>query len=215
MAKAELDYAEKRYKRLTGIARDSHGKGVRESELDEAVSKLNAARAKLILEENALRLAELGPRFEDIDQARAVLATRTNALTQLKNQLQDAELKSPADSVVNRRLLEVGDMATPQRAVFSLVVLSPKWVRAYVCEKELSSIHQGMQASITSDSVLTPLTGKVGFISSVAEFTPKTVETTELRSALVYEVRLFVTDPNDQLRLGMPVTVTFADAPSR
>jgi HlyD family secretion protein len=58
------------------------------------------------------------------------------------------------------------------------------------------------------------LDGKVGFISSTAEFTPKTVQTEELRTSLVYEIRVFVDDPEDRLRLGMPATVTITPTES-
>ena len=99
-------------------------------------------------------------------------------------------------------------MATPQRPVFNLGIVDPKWVRAYVSESELGKIHPGMSASVTTDSYPDrALSGWVGFISSVAEFTPKAVQTTELRSNLVYEIRVFVHDPQDEMRLGMPATV--------
>ncbi|MBO6171092.1 MAG: HlyD family efflux transporter periplasmic adaptor subunit [Desulfovibrio sp.] len=209
-ARADLDYAEKQYRRVAGILRDSGGKGVRRSELDEAVSRRDAAQARLTLERNGLRLAEIGPRREDIDRARAALRERQNSLAQLRNQLDDAELKSPSRSVVNRRLLEPGDMASPQRAVFSLAVLSPKWVRAYVAEPDLGRVRQGMRALVHTDSFPEAVPGTVGFIASVAEFTPKTVETAQLRTSLVYEIRIYVEDREDRLRLGMPATVTLS-----
>jgi HlyD family secretion protein len=81
-------------------------------------------------------------------------------------------------------------------------------VRAYVSESDLGKIHTGMSASITTDSFPgRALSGWVGFIASVAEFTPKAVQTVELRSSLVYEIRVFVKDPQDEMRLGMPATV--------
>ena len=99
-------------------------------------------------------------------------------------------------------------MISPQRAVFNLAITDPKWVRAYVSDPDLGKIHPGMKASITADSFPgRAFSGWVGFISSVAEFTPKAVETVELRSSLVYEIRVFVQDPQDELRLGMPATV--------
>ena len=130
----------------------------------------------------------------------------------MRNRLDDAELKSPAHSIVNRRLLEPGDIATPQRAVFSLAVLSPKWVRAYVAETNLGRLRPGQAVTIHTDSHPEPgLAGTVGFISPVAEFTPKSVETPELRTSLVYEVRIHVEDPQNRLRLGMPATVRFPE----
>ncbi len=84
----------------------------------------------------------------------------------------------------------------------------PKWVRVYAEEPDLGRIHAGMTATVTNDSFVgKQYEGWVGFISPVASFTPKTVETTDLRTSLVYEVRVFVKDPADELRLGMPATV--------
>ena len=99
-------------------------------------------------------------------------------------------------------------MVSPQRPILNLAITDPKWVRAYVSEPDLGKIHPGMKASIVTDGFPDrPFSGWVGFIASVAEFTPKAVETVELRSSLVYEIRVFVSDPQDQLRLGMPATV--------
>jgi HlyD family secretion protein len=84
-------------------------------------------------------------------------------------------------------------------------------VRAYVAEPDLGSVHEGMRAAVTVDAFQgRSFPAWVGFISPVAEFTPKSVETTELRSSLVYEIRVFVHDPADELRLGMPATVHLA-----
>jgi HlyD family secretion protein len=99
-------------------------------------------------------------------------------------------------------------MASPTRPAFTLALTDPKWIRAYVPEPDLGRVALGMQAKIRSDSFGDrAYDGWVGFISPVAEFTPKTVETSELRTRLVYEVRVYVEDPQDELRLGMPVTV--------
>ena len=99
-------------------------------------------------------------------------------------------------------------MASPQKPVFSLAVTDPKWVRAYVAEPDVGKLRTGMAASVALDSFPDRrFNGWVGFISPVAEFTPKTVETTELRTSLVYEVRVFVNDPSDQLHLGSPASV--------
>ena len=99
-------------------------------------------------------------------------------------------------------------MSSPQRPVFTLALIDPKWVRAYVGETDLGRIHPGMAAQISVDSFLgQQFNGWVGFISPVAEFTPKAVQTEELRPSLAYEVRVFVKDPEDALRLGMPASV--------
>jgi HlyD family secretion protein len=117
-------------------------------------------------------------------------------------------LHAPEAAVVRSRLLEVGDMASPQRPVFELALTDPKWIRVYVDEPNLGRVKPGMDASVFTDSAPDkPISGKVGYISSVAEFTPKAVETEELRTNLVYEVRVRVDDKAGILRLGQPVTV--------
>ena len=106
------------------------------------------------------------------------------------------------------RLLEPGDMASPQKPVLSLAIINPKWIRAYVSEVDLGKIREGEKASVAVDSFPDRrFDGWIGYISPVAEFTPKNVQTAELRTSLVYEVRVFVTDSKDELRLGMPATV--------
>jgi HlyD family secretion protein len=99
--------------------------------------------------------------------------------------------------------------------VLNLAIMDPKWVRAYVSETDLGRIHMGMKASISTDSFPgRSFPGWIGFIASVAEFTPKSVQTVELRSSLVYETRIFVDDPSDAMRLGMPATVYLELAPA-
>ena len=98
-------------------------------------------------------------------------------------------------------------MAAPQRPVFTLALTQPKWVRVYVAEPDLGKVKPGQTARVLTDSQPDALTGKVSFIASTAEFTPKSVETEQLRTSLVYEVRILVDDATDRLRLGQPVTV--------
>jgi HlyD family secretion protein len=146
---------------------------------------------------------------QDLDSAKAALDMAQARLTVAEQKLADAELVSPRDAVVRSRLLEPGEMISPQRPVLDLAITDPKWIRAYVSELDLGKIHQGMKASISVDSFPGRIfSGWVGFISSVAEFTPKEVQTEELRPSLVYEVRIFVQDPQDEMRLGMPATVS-------
>jgi HlyD family secretion protein len=152
-----------------------------------------------------------GPRQEDILQGEAQLRASRARLQLLRRQLADADLAAPTDAIVRSRLLEPGEMASPQRPVYTLAITDPKWVRAYVSETDLGRLHPGATAAVIADSFPgRSFPGWVGFISSVAEFTPKAVQTEELRSSLVYEVRVFVKDPKDELRLGMPATVRIA-----
>jgi HlyD family secretion protein len=152
---------------------------------------------------------------QDLDAAKAALDISQARTTLSERKLADAELMSPCDAVVRTRILEPGEMSSPQRAVLDLSITNPKWIRAYVSETDLGNVQQGMKASIAADSFPgRTLSGWVGFISSIAEFTPKTVQTQELRPNLVYEIRVFVEDPHDDMRLGMPATITLEMHPS-
>ena len=210
-AQADARRAEQELARVQDIAARTQGHGVSPQDLDRASSSARVARAQADEQQEALRLAELGPRAEEVAGAEAQLKAAQAQLAVLQHQLAQGELKAPADAVVRSRLLEPGDMATPQRAVFALTLAQPKWVRVYVSEPQLSLVRPGMAASVLTDSHPDqPIDGKVGFISSVAEFTPKSVQTEELRTSLVYEVRVVVQDSGDVLRLGQPATVRLA-----
>ncbi|MDM0018889.1 HlyD family efflux transporter periplasmic adaptor subunit [Variovorax saccharolyticus] len=210
-AQADAELARQQLERLQGIRQTTAGRAVSQQDLDAAQARRKVAEAQLENTRKAQQLVVAGPRKEDIAQAQAQLDVATAALAVLRHQLQEARLVAPIDAVVRARLLEPGDMASPQRPVFTLAITDPKWVRAYVTESDLGRIRPGMAATLSTDSHPgEPLAGKVGYISSVAEFTPKTVQTEQLRSSLVYEIRVLADDPADRLRLGMPVTVRLA-----
>ncbi len=185
-------------------------------QLDDARAAADVAAAQEKAAQAALELALAGAREEDIAQARASLQALQAALALAQRNLADARLLAPADGVIRNRILEPGDMASPQKPAYTLALTDPLWVRAYVDEPNLGRLHQGLRAQVVTDS----FPGKtyaawVGYISPTAEFTPKSVETVELRSDLVYQVRVYVCNPDNELRLGMPATVTIApDAPT-
>jgi HlyD family secretion protein len=176
--------------------------------LDNVTQQLDTAAADVQRAQQALSLAVQGPRKEDIAAAQALVKADEAALALAQRQLADTVLRAPDDGVVENRILEVGDMAAPQTPVLTLALNNPVWVRAYVPETELGKIVPGMRARIESDSFPgQPFDGWIGAISPTAEFTPKSVETTELRAQLVYRVRVYACNPGQKLRLGMPVTV--------
>lgn len=208
-AKAEAANATSQLQRLRSISEESKGRAISPQDLEAAIAAARMSEAQAESAGKALELTLAGPRQEEIAQAKAQLDATEAELALLKKQLADAELIAPTDGVIRNRLMEPGELATPQRPVFALSITTPKWVRAYLSEAELSRVTLGSPARVTMDSAPNnPLSGSVGFISSTAEFTPKTVQTKELRTSLVYEVRVFVDDPEDRLRLGMPATVT-------
>jgi len=141
--------------------------------------------------------------------AAARVAATEAALAEAEQGVSDAEMYAPVAGVVRERIVEPGDFVTPQAPVITLALTDPVWVRAYLPESYLGRVSPGARARITTDSFPGSFyEGWVGFISPTAEFTPKNVETPELRTRLVYQVRIFACNPRDELRLGMPATVT-------
>jgi HlyD family secretion protein len=207
-AEADADQAGKQVARLKAASDATSGKGVSVQDMDAALARQKVALAQAESARKAAQLVFTGPRREDIAQAEGQLAAAQAEKALIQRQLDESQLHAPIDAVVRARLLEPGDMASPQRPVFTLAITQPKWVRAYVPEPRLGQIHPGMTASISTDShPEQSIPARLGYVSSVAEFTPKTVETEELRTSLVYEVRFMADDAQDLLRLGMPATV--------
>lgn len=204
-AQATMVNAESTWKRQESLAAQQY---VSRQSADNAAAALKTARANAEHAQQALSLAIKGPRKEDIAAARQVLQADKAALSLAQRELVDTRLYAPDTGVVQDRILEPGDMVSPQTPVFTLALDNPVWVRAYLPEKALGQVRLGMKANIQSDSFPgKTFSGWVGFISPTAEFTPKTVQTTELRTELVYRVRVYACNPQHQLRLGMPVTV--------
>jgi HlyD family secretion protein len=206
--RADAENARANYQRLASLATNHI---VSEQDVDNAKAARDVAEAKLDMTEKALELEVAGPRSEDVAQAEHELLADQAQLALLRQHLADAVLVSPTNGVVQSRLMEPGEVASPDKPVVSLAITDPKWVRAYVSEPNLGRVHPGMPAFVAVDAFPgRRFSGWVGFISSVAEFTPKDVETEALRPSLVYEVRVFVRDTNDVLRLGMPATVSLS-----
>ncbi len=179
--------------------------------LDDAEAKLREARGNYEAARQAWILAVKGPRIEDIANARAVLKADEAALAFAERELADTRLYAHSDGIIEDRILEPGDMASPGVPAFTMALTNPLWVRTYVPETYLGRIYPGMNASITTDSFRGKVfQGWIGYISPTAEFTPKNVETPELRTRLVYQVRVYACNPQNELRLGMPATVTVA-----
>lgn len=205
-AKARLADASASHKRIKDLVAR---KVASQQQLDDARTALDTARAQLKVAQEALALAVEGPRSEDIEEARAALKAEQAQLALAREVLKDASLYAPSDGVIRNRILEPGDMVTPQTPVFTLAMTSPVWVRSYLPEARLGQVSPGMKAAISTDSYPgKSYPGWIGFISPTAEFTPKNVETPELRTRLVYQLRVYVCNPQDELRLGMPATVT-------
>ena len=207
-ADAEHNLARQQLQRLNSIATASNGRAVSELDIEGAQARLAVTQANLERVRQAEQLTIAGPAAEDIARAQAVVDAARAELAVLNQQLSDTQLRAPMNAVVRSRLLEPGDMASPQRPAYTLTIDEPKWVRAYVSEPNLGRVAPGQAASITTDSHPDQaLSGQIGYIASVAEFTPRTVQTEDLRTSLVYEIRILANDPDNRLRQGMPATV--------
>lgn len=149
------------------------------------------------------------------DSTKAMLDSSKAALIGNKKNLADTRLFAPEDGIIMTRIQEPGAVVEPSNPIYTMAKIKPVWARIYIPENRLANIKYGMKAHIYTDTT-NPDTGKkreytgwVGYISPVAEFTPKTVETTDLRTDLVYRVRVYVYEIDEYLRQGMPVTVKF------
>lgn len=208
-ARAQLEYASATLKRQQDLV--PVGAASRQM-LDDARRAEHAARESLTAAAAQRAAAEKGPRAQEIAAAAADAAAEAAAasLAALDYQIhRGAVLTAPSAGIIRARLAEPGDMASPSRTIYQLSVADPKWIRAYLTERQLGLVKEGTLATVFTDTV-GPVDGTVAFVSDTAEFTPKTVQTEDLRASLVYEVRITVRDPENRLRLGQPVTVEFA-----
>jgi HlyD family secretion protein len=174
----------------------------------QTVADRDRAGAELAEARQALSLVQTGPRSEDKAAAQAALAAAEAARRSAATDLGDSRLVAAVDASVVTRAREPGAIVQPGETVLTLSINRPLRVRAYVAEPQLSRIAPGMKVLVTADGNDRTYHGTIGYISPKAEFTPKTVETEDLRTDLVYRLRIIVTDPDDALRQGQPVTVS-------
>lgn len=174
---------------------------------DSAAAEANAQQAVRVAEAK-LHLLKAGFRNEEIEAARQqfLLAGAARAAAELR--LRDTELIAASDGTVLTRAVEPGSIVQPGATVLGISLNAPVWVRAYAAEPWLPRLAPGTEVTVHADGATRSYHGTVGFVSPKAEFTPKSVETPELRTMLVYRFRVVVSDPDSQLRQGMPVTIT-------
>jgi len=186
---------------------------VTRSNFDDAVAS-RMADARLASANQTYRLLVQGSRVEDVLAGKASLQAAQARLAAAQTSLEDTRLLAPSDGIVISRVREPGAIVSPNDIVYVLSLTHSVWVRAYVAEPILGKLRLGMPATVMTDTASArPSPGHVGFISPTAEFTPKSVETPELRTDLVYRLRIIVDDPDPGLQQGMPVTVKIPTAP--
>ena len=199
-----VDNAKRLFERRQGLI---SSKAIPEENLTDAEAAYRKAEAELKAAQAQLDMREVGYRKEDINQARANLEEAEATLATAQLHVDDTVLKAPSDGVIFTRAEEPGAILAAGKTVLTISLNRPVWVRAYVEEPDLGRVHPGMKVRVLSDSHPDhPYEGQVGFVSPRSEFTPKNVETTELRTSLVYRLRIVIANPDEGLRQGMPVT---------
>lgn len=171
-------------------------------------AEINFMRRKELVAEGGVSDEDYKNSQSNRDVLEANLKQAEASLGVAKTNLRDTEVYAPADGTILTRIREPGTVVKEGDPIYTLSLISPVWVRAFVSEGNLGLIYPGMPAEVFTD---TPggkvYHGHIGFISPVAEFTPKTVETSQLRTDLVYRLRIIADNPDQGLRQGMPVTV--------
>lgn len=181
---------------------------ISKQDFDNTLALKDQAEARYNKAKEAYQLANKGFRKEEKSEAFAQIKIADSVIDMAQTNLDDTKIIAPNEGIILTRIEEPGAIVNSGTPVYTLSLTKPVWVRTYITEKELGVIYPGMKAKVYTDSNPDkPYNGKVGFISPVAEFTPKNVETTTLRTDLVYRIRVVIEKPDKGLRQGMPVTV--------
>jgi len=209
-SQAALEQAQADLRRLEpdeARIRDLYQKGilsVRDYEASRAA--LEAARGKVRQADQQYALVRKGPRKEDIDQVRARFDQAQQALALARTQLGYATLTAPSAGVILSKNVEPMEFVSPGTAVVTMADLGQVWLRAYIEEADLGRVKVGQKTFVTSDSYPGKrYEGRVAFIASEAEFTPKAVQTSKERTKLVYRIKIDIPNPAMELKPGMPV----------
>ncbi|WP_428561629.1 MAG: secretion protein HlyD [Solidesulfovibrio sp. DCME] len=217
-ARAQVAQLEAQVENADRLARRRHSllrsDAVSVEESESAGYSRDALRAEREKARKALALQLAGFRAEDVAAAEASYRSAQASADLAATDLADTRLVCPSDGRVLSRVREPGAVVAAGTTVLSVSLDKPVWVRAYVPEPDLGRVHLGLPVQVFTDSRPdAPYAGTVGFISPVAEFTPKNVETEALRTDLVYRLRIVIEAPDDGLRQGMPVTVRAVPQP--
>lgn len=201
---AILKNAEEDYNRQASLVPSG---AVADKVLDAARTSRDVAKANYDAARNTLALRRAGFRKEDIASGQGRLQAAKAGRARLQTALRDTSLTAPVDGIIISRTKEVGALVAPGQPIVTIALSSPVYVRAYAPETALARLAPGTLVNITNDSSDKIYHGRVGFVSPKAEFTPKTVETEDLRSDLVYRLRIVVDDNDGKLLQGMPITI--------
>jgi HlyD family secretion protein len=205
-AEQRLSNTRREYERTQRLL---EGGAVSQRVFDNQETALELAQSDYETAQERLHILQSGPRAERIAAQRAAVAQAAAGLEQIDAALDYAVVRAPFDGVVSVRHREPGETAPAGSPVLTVRNLDDRWVRIYVREDEVGRISIGQDVSITADSYPDrTYTGRVVFLSSEAEFTPRNVQTTEERVKLVYRVKVQITgDPSHDLKPGLAADV--------
>ncbi len=203
---ADLEFREAQYKRADFLLQKGAGTVERRDQTYAAWRQAAAARLRdQALENAAARQVELA-------QANVRTATETLKLSQIV--LGYTVLRAPFAGVIQVRQAELGEVMVPGTPVVTLADLDHVWLRAYINETDIGKVRYNGAATVTTDTYPgKTYKGRVSFISSNAEFTPKSVETHAERVTLVYRIRVEIHNPTHELVPGMPADATLEALP--
>ena len=172
---------------------------------DNAEAAFKIAKAAFQKAKENYLLVKEGPRKEDIEDARTQVDQARASVKLNETQLSYTTLYSPISGVVLVKSGEIGEVVNPGTSILTMADVENVWLKAYVAETDLSRIKWGQEVIVTTD--LQPkkeYMGKVSFISSQAEFTPKQIQTEKERVTLVYRIKVDISNKNHELKPGMP-----------
>ncbi|MEY2943017.1 MAG: hypothetical protein RLY97_1031 [Pseudomonadota bacterium] len=207
-ANAMMNESRRQFERRAAL----YGKGfLSRAELQTAEANVAAAMARQAAARAGLSLAQEGVRAEDRAVSLANRASAAAAAKSVQTDLHDAQIIASEAGQVLTRVREAGAIVQGGGVVLTVALTQPVRVRAYIAEPDLPRLRPGMKVAVRVDGSDKSWAAQVGYISPVAEFTPKSVQTEQLRADLVYRLRLTVDDPKGELRQGQPVTVVLPD----
>jgi HlyD family secretion protein len=210
-AEADLAGAQKDLERMEGLLAAGSGttktRDDARTRRDVAVAALDGARERL------LRL-KAGSRREEVDAARARVQGADARIAQLEQQLKDALITSPVGGVVTEKLAEPGELLARGTGIVVVTDLPNAWLNAYVSEPDLARLRLGQDAEVVTDDGQTRR-GRLSFVASRAEFTPKNVQTRDERVKLVYRIKVALENADGLFKPGMPSTARLQPATGR
>lgn len=175
---------------------------------DDARTRRNVLEARLGAQKQTLARLHSGSRPEEIDAARARVASLDARIAQFQQQISDASMTSPVDGVLTSRVAEPGEQLQVGSPICVITKLSEAWLTVYVTDIDLARIRIGQEAVVTTDGGESR-TGRLTYIASKAEFTPKNVQTKDERVKLVYRVKVGLDNADGFFKPGMPAEATF------